>query len=181
MPLGDARLADYPLRALQEVCGEVVISANDPRAGEWFPGHRIVVDVMPGRGALSALDTALLAGGGRMVVVCAWDMPFVPATLLESLAVEVERGASCCVAQHADGQLEPLCAAYAAECAATATRLLADGERAAQRLAEVCGGTAVAVPASVDPSELPHPCFNVNTAADLERASLWFTRRRSGT
>ena len=181
MPFGDARVADFPLRALQAVCREVVISANDPRAADWFPGHRIVGDTLPGRGALSALETALLAGDGHTVVVCAWDMPFVSAALLESLVAVVEGGAACCVPQHVDRQLEPLCAAYATRCTPTATRLLAEGERAAHRLVEACGGAYLPIPAVADAADLPHPCFNVNTAAVLERASVWFTLHRSDT
>jgi molybdopterin-guanine dinucleotide biosynthesis protein A len=171
VPLGALRLADYPLQALAAVCDDVIIAANDPAASEWFPLHRVVRDQTPGLGALGALVTALLAAGDRTTVVCAWDMPFVKSELLEALATAVERGASCCIPQHTDGQLEPLCAAYAASCATLSSTLLASGERAAHALAAACGGERWPIPASAPDSGESHSFFNVNTPADLALAA----------
>ncbi len=172
-PLGGARVADYPLRALRTVCDEVVVAANAPDAGEWFPAHRVVRDIVPGVGALSALQTAMVAGHGRTVVVCAWDMPFVNAELLEALVTAVESGSECCVPLHDDGRLEPLCAAYAAECADAATWLLDAGERAAHALADAVGGTRWPVNDLSADRDGQRTFFNVNTPADLTRAADW--------
>ena len=147
--------------------------ANAPDAGEWFPAHRVVRDIVPGVGALSALQTAMVAGHGRTVVVCAWDMPFVNAELLEALVTAVESGSECCVPLHDDGRLEPLCAAYAAECADAATWLLDAGERAAHALADAVGGTRWPVNDLSADRDGQRTFFNVNTPADLTRAADW--------
>jgi molybdenum cofactor guanylyltransferase len=165
MPFGAARLTDAAYHALQATCDRVVIAANDPAAADWFPGDEIVRDREPGRGALSALETALVAARADIVLVCAWDMPFVTAELLDALASAVDGSVMACVPQHADGRWEPLCAAYDETCAVSATALLAAGERAAHRLVEHCAG--VAYPLTADAA---HLVLNVNTSSDLARA-----------
>ena len=173
--LGAMRVADGPLRALERVCDEVVIAANDPDATVWFASHTIVRDAIPGRGALGALETALRAANGRTLVVCAWDMPFVTAATLETLAAVVDAGASCCVPQHADGLLEPLCAAYAPICADVATALLAQGERAAHLVQQACGGVGWSIADHVSGEQATRVFFNVNTHDDLRLAASWLT------
>lgn len=164
-PFGSARLADVALAALTGVCDRVLISANHPEAARWFPEHLIVRDVLPGRGALSGLEAAMLSARDDTLVVCAWDMPFVTASVLDALTVVVERGANGCVPQHDTGVFEPLCAAYDPSCAGVATSLLAAGERQAQRLVHACGATVWPIPPALE-----DVFFNVNTLADLARA-----------
>ena len=171
--LGTERVADGPLRALAAVCGDVVIAANDPAAASWFPARRVVRDRVAGLGALGALETALRAAGGRIVVVCAWDMPFVTAAILAQLAAVVEAGASCCVPMHIDGQLEPLCAAYAASCAPVASELLDYGERAAHALIDAVAGSHWSIATTLSPDDAARTFFNVNTPDDLRRAASW--------
>lgn len=177
--LGGARVADHVLRALRSVCAEIVIAANDPAACVWFPEFRVIGDAEPGRGALGALETALRAAPGCTVIVCAWDMPFVSASVLDALATAVEAGAACCVPQHPDGRLEPLCAAYNSADASTATMLLADGARAAHDLVTALGGARWAIPASTPEREFSRMFHNVNTPADLALAVEWFALAQS--
>jgi molybdenum cofactor guanylyltransferase len=173
LPLGDARVADGAVRALMAVCDEVVVAANDAAAGDWFPGHRVVRDREAGLGALKALDTALHAANGRNVVVCAWDMPFVTAAVLTALIEIVELGAPCCVPVHADGLLEPLCAAYAPICAPVVTGLMVSGERAAHAIIDAVGGSRWAIDQELSPDAAARTFFNVNTPDDLRRAESW--------
>ena len=173
LPFGAGRLADGALHALSACCSDVVIAANDAQAETWFPGLRIARDDGPALGALGALATALRAGNGRSVVVCAWDMPFVTAALLEALAQVVEEGATCCVPVHADGRAEPLCAAYGPTCSSLVIALLERGERAGHALLQFAGG--VAWPIAEAPASLvsPHTFVNVNTPDELSQAAAW--------
>ncbi len=173
--LGGVRIADFVVRALDAVCTETIVAANDPAATVWFPHHRIVADAVPGRGALGALETALNAATARTVVVCAWDMPFVTAATLDALAAAVEAGASCCIPMHADGQLEPLCAAYDASAARTATRMLADGARAAHELVTALGGVRWQIQADTPGRDQSRMFHNINTHDDLTQAVEWYT------
>ncbi|MES3033339.1 MAG: molybdenum cofactor guanylyltransferase [Gemmatimonadota bacterium] len=169
--LGDRRLADWPLQQLDATCDEVLVAANDPAAESWFPAHRVVRDIEPGRGALGALETALRHARHETVLVCAWDMPFVTAATLSALATEVERGASCCVPEHADGALEPLCAAYAQRNGALVSQLLRDGERAAHALLAAAQGRTWLVAQHLGNAEGLRIFSNVNTADELRDAS----------
>lgn len=171
--LGATRVCEYVLRALGDVCDEVVIAANDPDAARWFPGYRIVPDRIANLGALGALDTALLAAAGRTAVVCAWDMPFVTPALLDTFARAVESGESCCVPMHADGRHEPLCAAYGPSCASLVTELLSCGERAAHLLCERAGGRPWETASHLDAETVVRTFHNINTPDDLARAESW--------
>ncbi len=177
--LGGMRIADFVLRALDAVCTETIVAANDPAARAWFPQHRIVADSTPGRGALGALETALTAATAPTVVVCAWDMPFVTAPVLEALAAAVDAGASCCVPTYANGTSEPLCAAYDAAAAPTATRLLARGTRAAHELVTVLRGTQWMIDEEVMGSDVPRIFQNINTRDDLAQAIAWHSSLHS--
>jgi len=171
--LGATRVCEYALRALGDMCDEVVIAANDPDAALWFPGYRIVPDHVAGLGALGALETALVVAAGRTAVVCAWDMPFVTAALLDEFARAVEGGDSCCVPVHADGRHEPLCAAYGSSCVALVTALLAHGERAAHRLCEQAGGRPWHTASHLGAERAVRTFHNINTPDDLARAASW--------
>jgi len=171
--LGATRVCEYALRALGDVCDEVVIAANDPDAARWFPGYRIVPDRVAGLGALGALGTALQAAAGRTAVVCAWDMPFVTAALLDEFARAVEGGDSCCVPVHADGRHEPLCAAYGPSCAPLVTGLLERGERAAQLVCERSGGRPWYTASHLGMERAVRTFHNINTPDDLVRAESW--------
>ena len=171
--LGATRVCEYALRALADVCDEVVIAANDANAASWFPDHRIFPDRTAGRGALGALETALLAAAGRIAVVCAWDMPFVTAAMLDEFARIVEDGESCCVPLHADGRHEPLCAAYAASCGLRTSELLARGERAAHMLCESASGHRWPIASHLDAEHAVRAFHNINTTDDLALAATW--------
>ena len=170
---GEGRVCDGPLGALMATCAQVVIACNDAEAVRWFPSHRVVRDSEPGRGALGALETALLASDAQTVVVCAWDMPFADPMVLAALAGLVDAGAPCGVPVHADGQLEPLCAAYAAGCRSVATALLSRGERAAHALFDAVRGTTWPIADQLAACAADRIFLNVNTMADLEQATRW--------
>jgi molybdenum cofactor guanylyltransferase len=169
-PLANRRLADFPLAALTAVCDDVVIAANDPTADTWFPGHTVIADGGTERSALAGLLAALRIANGRLLAVCAWDLPLIPASLLQELVTVVASGASACVPQHSDGRLEPLCAAYDGTCLPVAAALMQMGERAAQHVVREAGGVFWPVP-----TEYAHTFFNVNTRDDLPLAERWMS------
>lgn len=168
-PLGGRRLADWPMLALQAACDTVIIAANDPDAGSWFPGHAVVRDMGDERSAINALHTALRAApSDSILIVCAWDMPLVTGAVLTALAHRVAAGARCCVPMHPDGRLEPLCAAYdPAVCLPALEAMLHRGERAAQGLAAAAHGVRWPIAERLSAGLTPDTFFNVNTADDL--------------
>ena len=64
---------------------EVIVTTNRPEDFT-FLNLRLVPDLVPGRGPLGGLYTALASAVGDMVAVVACDMPFASAALLEAAA-----------------------------------------------------------------------------------------------
>jgi molybdopterin-guanine dinucleotide biosynthesis protein A len=117
------------------VTREQIVVANDPSAGHWFPGRRVIADEYPGLGPLGGLATALRAAAGAPVLVVAWDMPFVTPGLLAALRDEGERERASVVPVHGvANRAEPLCAYYRSEALAVCLTLLGAGERRARAL-----------------------------------------------
>ena len=88
--VGGERILDRAVRVIQSVTGQLpALIANAPEASQWRPDLQALKDPMPDRGSLGGLYTAVTAGEGPVLVV-AWDMPFVPASLLETLVRQAE-------------------------------------------------------------------------------------------
>lgn len=130
------------LAALRGATDSQCVVSNDSRAAEWFPGRRVVADVVQGLGPLAGLETALRAANGAPVLVVAWDMPFVTAELLREIRAIGDRGVRAVVPfRGAPECAEPLCAYYAAEALSACTELLANGERRAHALFDMLAPT----------------------------------------
>lgn len=170
--VGGERIIDRVARALAGATDTLLLVANAPDAPGWLPGVRVGGDIRPGEGALGGLHAAL-AHAGTDIVLVAWDMPFVPATLLRELRDRGEREGVDALLPESDGSrrgVEPLCAWYSARCLPAVEAALDAGDRrvvafhsqvATRRLTleEVC--------AFGDPELL---FGNVNTPEDLARA-----------
>jgi molybdopterin-guanine dinucleotide biosynthesis protein A len=143
--------------------------AGAPGSEAWLPGVRTLGDVHADVGALGGLHAALAHAAPHDVLVVAWDMPHVPATLLRALRTRGAAGDVDAVLPRGAARPggEPLCAWYAAACGPVAERLIAAGERRAGALADAVR-TAWLDPAPYgDPTRL---FANVNTPHDLARA-----------
>lgn len=129
-------------------------------------------DLRPGLGSLGGLYTAITLAAP--VVVVAWDMPFVPAELLQTLAAGLQSSDASLPQSAGPRGLEPLCAAYGPGCrAAVEASLDADDLRATSFHSRI--KLSILTPEQVrilgDPAVM---FFNVNTSADLAEANqLW--------
>lgn len=134
-------------------------------------GARMIADkegiAGPLGGIAAGLDEALRAGAPRLMIVPV-DMPFLPKDLLPQLATALdhEPAAGCAIAS-AGGDRYPVCSLWRVELLGAALPgYAASGERSLRGLVALLGGIAVEWPAS----EARTAFFNINTAADLERA-----------
>ena len=167
--VGGRRIIDRVANALAAAADSLLLIANDPAAGDWLPGVPMAGDVRPGAGSLGGIHAALVHAASPVLVV-AWDMPFVPASLLAELR-DAARGADAVVPESGSRRgLEPLCAWYSPACVpAIERRLDADDRRVIGFYDDV---TLVRLPAERvarhgDPSLL---FLNVNSRDDLELA-----------
>jgi molybdopterin-guanine dinucleotide biosynthesis protein A len=126
--LAERRMIEYPLAALREVSGRVVLaSGTEPRYGEL--GHESVLDATADGGPLAGLLAGLEAARTEWVAVLACDMPRASADVLRALLARAsERGLDACVFEVERGT-QPMLAAYRAGCAAAVRRALERGER----------------------------------------------------
>jgi molybdopterin-guanine dinucleotide biosynthesis protein A len=163
------RLIDRVVAAVRTVTHDIVLIANAPDAGAWLPGVPVRRDARTERGSVVGIHSALV-GARDIVLVVAWDMPFVSADLLAAIVLRARAGASAVVPEGHNGP-EPFCAAYTAECLATIEDAIVRGEyRMSSLVARLPGVVRLGidvVSAFGDPTRL---LFNVNTPADLKTA-----------
>lgn len=133
--VGGERMIDRVAKALRAVTDDLLVIANDPDAATWLPGVRVAGDVRPGEGALGGLHAALTRAEGDIVLV-AWDMPFVSASLLGAMRARgegdgVHDGADAVLPESGGSRrgVEPLCAWYSARCLPAVTAALDAGDR----------------------------------------------------
>jgi molybdenum cofactor guanylyltransferase len=163
------RIVDRVADALRPVTDDLLLVANDADASRWIADAHVVRDVLPQRGSLAGLYSALVSAAGALLVV-AWDMPFLSSALLAALREEGERHESVVVPE-ADGRVQPFCAYYPHSAIATVNRMLESDDR---RMTSFLG--ALPHLRRFDHEWLrqfgvPDTLFlNVNTHDDLERA-----------
>ncbi|HUF28864.1 MAG TPA: molybdenum cofactor guanylyltransferase [Gemmatimonadaceae bacterium] len=167
--VGGRRIVDRVADALSGCTSSLLVIANDPAADSWLPGVPCEGDIRPGAGGLGGIHAALVHAGTAVLVV-AWDMPFVPPTLLESLRAAGETADAAAPESGSRRGIEPLCAYYAPSCLPAIERRLDAGDRRVIGFHEEI--TLVRLPAAEvarhgDPALL---FLNVNSPDDLALA-----------
>jgi len=160
---------------LASLSDEILVTTNRPEDYA-FLHLRLVADLVPGRGPLGGLYTALASATFPIAAVVACDMPFASARLLETAArLLVEEEADMVIAKTGDGY-EPFHAVYrcaaclpAIQSAVDAGRLKVTGWFSSVKVRELTPAEV----AEADPTG--HAFWNVNTPeefAEAERLSL---------
>lgn len=99
------------IERLEPIASEMIVTTNHPEAYQ-FLGLPLFSDLMPGRGALGGLYTALSAATQPLAAVVACDMPFVrPELLAVQRDLLLEKGVDALV-PHLGGGVEPFHAVY---------------------------------------------------------------------
>jgi len=175
--VGGQRILDYVVSNLRQATGELpLLVANAADAETWYPGLKVVRDVLPQRGSLGGIYTAVTVAQGPVLLV-AWDMPFVPVPLLQAL-IEGSNGYDAFLPESGGKRgVEPLCAVYGPACGpAIRERLEQEDYRAIGFHDAVRVGTLALeeVIRHGDPTLL---FYNVNTAEELAEAEAMWQRR----
>jgi len=93
------------------IANEILVTTNHP-VDYAFLNLRVVPDLIPGRGALGGIYTALASARYPIVAVVACDMPFASAALLEAAISLLVREEMDVVVSRSTGGFEPLHAIY---------------------------------------------------------------------
>lgn len=158
----------YPLEALAAALDEVAVLAKADTELPSLPGATVWVEPQLHHHPLVGISQALALAGGRPVLVCAVDLPFVSPELITRLADEDPRGAPAVIAGRR-GRIQPLLGCYQPG----AMELL--GEAGNRPLRELVAAIKPRLVEVEDPDAL----FNVNAPDDLLRAAAALDRRRS--
>lgn len=177
--VGGRRILDRVADVLFEALGTPpLVVANAPEAVGWRPDLEVVTDVRPGLGSLGGIYTAVVKGPAPVIVV-AWDMPFLGASLIRALAAGLTSADACLPSSGGPRGVEPLCAGYGPACGPAIEQCLNEGDLRAigfHRLIRVGILPIESVSGLVDPALA---FFNVNTANDLAEAEASWQARAS--
>jgi molybdopterin-guanine dinucleotide biosynthesis protein A len=135
------------------------------------PGLPLYQDMIPGRGALGGLYSALYFASQPLVGVVAVDMPFASPKLILELAEILLQGNSDAVIPSTDKGIEPLHAVYRREGCLPLVKAALEGQR--WRIRSWFDQAQVRI---LDPGQTlelgasEHTFFNLNTPKDLQAA-----------
>ena len=170
MPFLGKPLIQRILDRVEHLAGEVLVTTNRPD-DYTFLGLPLFSDIIPGRGALGGLYTALKIAQNPFVAVVACDMPFVSPELIkveQTLLVSEDQDA---VIPSIEGETEPFHAVYRRDTCLPAVHasIEADQWRVNSWFPKVrLRYLSDAEVRKVDPKGLAF--WNVNTPEDLRRA-----------
>jgi molybdenum cofactor guanylyltransferase len=159
-------LISYPLEAVSAALAEVVVLAKAQTELPSLPGTTVWIESEPVHHPAIGILQALGLAGGRPVLVCASDLPFVTPELVRELASSDPEGAPAVVAS-ARGSMQPLLGCYLPR----AARLMLAGDE--RPLREQIAALDPRIHEVDDPREL----FNVNAPEDLLQAAAMLDRQ----
>jgi molybdopterin-guanine dinucleotide biosynthesis protein A len=99
---------------LKPLANEILVTTNNPE-GYRFLNYPLVEDLIPGRGALGGLYTALSVASSPLVAVVACDMPFVNLQLLAAEKQYLANEKYDAAIPNPNGGLEPFHSVYRRE------------------------------------------------------------------
>jgi len=180
MPYLGRPLIQRVIDRLSPIADELIVTTNNPEAYR-FLGLPLFADLVPGRGALGGLYTALGSASQPLVAVVACDMPFVCADLLDAMRNSLISANKDIVIPRPQGGLEPFHAVYRRDTCLPhiQTALEADKWRVDAWFAQVdtCFFAQQEL-LSYDPNLL---CFsNVNTPEELKAAEQLALQKEGG-
>ncbi len=126
LEIGGRRIIDRTVELLGPLFSQLLVVTNSP-ADYAYLGVRMVSDLLPGRGALGGLYTALFFSSTQHVFVVACDMPLLKAEVIRHL-LDLSHKWDVVVPQMGD-HVEPLHAVYSRRCLPHIEALLQRGGR----------------------------------------------------
>lgn len=159
----------YPVEAVREVLSRVAILAKTGTRLPALPGVDVWIEPESPRHPLVGITQALALAGGRPVLICAGDLPFVTPALIRRL-VRADPGRAPAVVACCEDRMQPLLGCYQPR----ALELLAGPAREGTgRLIDAVGAINPVTLEVDDPEEL----FDIDSPDDLLMATAMLDRR----
>ncbi len=150
------------LHGLLESLFPKILLIGHPRPELETLGLSCIPDLIPDKGALGGIYTALKTASTPYVFVAGADMPFLTTSLISDILGH--RYEADAVIPRGPRGLEPLCAAYSTSCADAIKRSL---ERDMLKIMGALDGLAVLSPEITPGDDEPDPFLNINYPEDL--------------
>ena len=168
-PLAGRPLAHWITAAIGPLVDECWLISNQPLAHLKL-GFPLLIDVLPGRGALGGLLSVMLIAKGSHILLSACDTPFLQPALLKAMVAQARGGLDAVVCRSSRG-LEPLPGLFSCRLLPHLQTQIHTNDLRLRTLLNSCR-TKILSPEEVcreDPHELSF--ININTIADAARAA----------
>jgi molybdopterin-guanine dinucleotide biosynthesis protein A len=129
--IGGRMMYEYPLKALESVCDEILISSSRPLPGNLH--YPVVSDEFSRIGPMGGIHACLERSSNDLNLVISYDLPLVNEGLLKYL-VGLSEGWEMVVPAIQAGQPEPLCALYRKSMRPLFGALIEEGKYAVHRV-----------------------------------------------
>lgn len=163
--VGDAPLYTYPLRALEKLCDEVLISSCQDAFSE--TGYPVICDEIKNVGPLGGIFSSLKQSSNDLNLVLSYDLPLVSTQLLEYL-LEQSKGFELVWPVGESDRPEPLCGIYQKKLYLKAEKLIRDERYAVHNLRPLCKHRLVNIPKEMNPGGTD-VFLNINRPSDLNK------------
>jgi molybdopterin-guanine dinucleotide biosynthesis protein A len=169
LPIAGRPLAHWVRDAISPLVDECWLISNQPVAHLEL-GIPLLIDVLPGRGALGGLLSIMLVAKGDYVLLSACDTPFLQTKLLEAMIQTLRGGPDAVVCRSSRG-LEPLPGIYSCRLLKRLEAQVQGDDLRLRTLLSACR-TRILLPEEInleDPNELSF--FNINTTEEAAKAA----------
>ena len=139
-------------------------------------GIPLVIDLLPGRGALGGLLSVMLIARGDYVLLSACDTPFLQTKLLEAMLQTCKRGQDAVICRSSRG-LEPLPGVYSCRLLQRLQAQVIQGEDLRLRTLLNACRTRIVQPEEFGIKDAEDQTFfNINTAETQPKRQPWLSR-----
>jgi len=163
MIIGKKMMYEYPLRALESVCDEILISGSSPLPGN--SSHPVIEDEIKGIGPMGGIYTCLEKSRTDLNLVLSYDMPLINKGLLMHLA-EKSGEWDMVVPGMSTDRPEPLCALYRRSMTTVLKELIREKNYAVHRVIPRVNSLVLEIEASMSFYN-PQLFLNINYLEDL--------------
>lgn len=166
MKINGMTLVERTYHLLGNIFPKVIIISN--RAGYYKTGAEVYKDLIPGKGPMGGIYTALYVAESPFVLAVACDMPFVNEELLHHILKYAEPKIDAVVPVY-DDTPQPLCAVYQKTCLPKMEQMLRKGNFKLQYLLTILRTCYLTIDSGKQWCS-PHLFLNVNTMKDYQKA-----------
>ena len=171
--LGDRPMISFGLAVLEDLCEEILISANDDEYLRF--GHTIVKDEVKNIGPLGGLYSSIRQAGNEDILVLSCDMPFVNTALFEHLLRH--KGNALAAIPEFQGWIEPTCGYYRKEILSIIKQQIDNQEYSLRTMLEKANYKKVQINEQM-PLYTPYIFSNINEQTDMFAAESHLAKQQ---